>query len=141
MMYKKIIVPTDGSKNSEREIEKAINLLEPNGELVIVSVAVKVKAHSLQRQVDLNGINKSLKEEATEKANAFASKIDSSVNVSVKVSSGNPADEIVKIADKVDADLIVIASAGETGIQKFLIGSVATKVLKTSNVDVLLVEN
>ena len=140
-MYKKIIVPTDGSKNSEREIKKAIDLLEPNGELVIVSVAVKVKAHSLQRQTDLNGINESLKEEAAEKANHFASKIDSSVNVSVKVSSGNPADEIVKLADEIGADLIVIASAGETGIHKFLIGSVATKVLKTSNVDVLLVEN
>ncbi|OWT33481.1 hypothetical protein BGI41_02150 [Methanobrevibacter sp. 87.7] len=140
-MYKKIIVPTDGSKNSEREIEKAIGLLEPNGELVIVTVAVKVKAHSLQSQGSLSNINDSLKERAIEIANEFASKIDPSINVSIEISSGNPADEIVKITDKVGGGLIVIASAGETGINKFLIGSVANKVLKTANSDVLLVQS
>lgn len=138
-MYNKIIVPTDGSKNSGREIKKALDLLEPNGEIIVVTVATRIRAHGLQRKNDLKAINQTLLNESKEIAEEFAKNFDSSVNVSIKVSSGDPADEIVKIADEENANLIVISSAGETGITKFLIGSVAEKVLKESKVDVLLV--
>ena len=40
-----------------------------------------------------------------------------------------------------DVDLIVLAASGKSGIHKFILGSVAEKVLKTSEIDVLLLHN
>jgi nucleotide-binding universal stress UspA family protein len=57
------------------------------------------------------------------------------------VVTGFPAETINKVAEEEGADLIVISASGKSGIHRFVIGSVAEKVLKNSNIDVLLVHN
>jgi nucleotide-binding universal stress UspA family protein len=56
-----------------------------------------------------------------------------------KVVSGNPAEEILSIAEKEEADLIIMGTHGRTGIDRFLFGSVAEKVVKSSHRAVLTV--
>ena len=57
------------------------------------------------------------------------------------VKCGFPAETIIDVAEEENADLIVISASGKSGIHRFVIGSVAEKVLKLSDIDVLLVHN
>ena len=45
------------------------------------------------------------------------------------------------VAEEEDVDLIIIAASGKSGLHRFFIGSVAEKVLKNSERDVLLIHN
>ena len=71
----------------------------------------------------------------------MAKRFDGHVNVTKMVVVGIPADTIVKIAEDEDVDLIIISASGKSGLHKFFIGSVAEKVLRKSNKDVLLIHN
>lgn len=55
------------------------------------------------------------------------------------VVEGNPPSEILEIAEDNKMDLIVIGSIGKTGIEKFLMGSVAEKGVHNSKLPVLVV--
>ena len=52
---------------------------------------------------------------------------------------GNPAEEIVRIAEEQSVDLIVIGTLGSSGIERFVLGSVADKVIRSSRIPVLTV--
>jgi nucleotide-binding universal stress UspA family protein len=52
---------------------------------------------------------------------------------------GNPASEILRIAEDDRIDMIVMGSIGKTGLEKFLMGSVAEKVVHNSKLPVLIV--
>ncbi len=65
--------------------------------------------------------------------------IDPKVKVRPIVGHGSAADEIVSIAEKEDADLIVIATHGSTGFERLVFGSVAERVVRLSSVPVLTV--
>ena len=71
----------------------------------------------------------------------MASKFDEGYNVKKMVVTGFPAETIKQVSEEEDVDLIIISSSGKSGIHKFVIGSVAEKVLKDSEIDVLLVHN
>jgi nucleotide-binding universal stress UspA family protein len=57
------------------------------------------------------------------------------------VALGNPAMELVRIADEESAGLLVVGSQGLTGIERFLLGSVSERVLRHAHCSVLIVKN
>ena len=71
----------------------------------------------------------------------MAEKFDDSLNVRTMVEVGFPAEKINEIVEREGVELIIISASGKSGLHRFLIGSVAEKVLKTSEIDVLLVHN
>jgi nucleotide-binding universal stress UspA family protein len=52
---------------------------------------------------------------------------------------GHPAEEILKLSENIPADLIVMGTLGKRGLDRFLLGSVAEKVSRTSKVPVMIV--
>ncbi|MDP2766255.1 MAG: universal stress protein, partial [Candidatus Methanoperedens sp.] len=52
---------------------------------------------------------------------------------------GHPADEIIKYAEKNSISLIIMGTLGKSGLDRFLLGSVAEKVVRTSKIPVLVV--
>ena len=140
-MYKKILLPTDGSTFADEEVERATKLIADDGEIFVVSVAGKIKNSAFQRRRDVARVNKGLREEAEEAVEKMVSEFDDSLNVTGKVLIGCPAEEINKFVDENGIELIIITASGKSGIHKFIIGSVAEKVLKTSEIDVLLIHN
>ncbi|ADC46291.1 universal stress protein UspA2 [Methanobrevibacter ruminantium M1] len=140
-MYKKIILPTDGSEYSNREILRATKLLAEDGEVIILSVATELRKTAFQRSKDIDRANKESIQEAKEYVAAMKKGFDDSVNVRTKVVVGFPAEAINQVAEEEGADLIIIASSGKRGLHRFVIGSVAEKVLKDSEIDVLLVHD
>ena len=89
---------------------------------------------------DLEKVEK-LKKDAQRYVDQMASKFDDRFNVTKMVLTGFPAETIKEVTQNEGVDLIVISSSGKSGLHKFVIGSVAEKVLKDSEVDVLLVHN
>lgn len=140
-MYKKILLPTDGSEYAEREIERATKLLAEDGEVVVLSVATELRKTAFQRSKDIDKANKESLQEAKEYVKAMKEGFDDSVNVKTKVVVGFPAESINSVAEEEGCDLIIIASSGKSGLHRFVIGSVAEKVLKDSDIDVLLIHN
>jgi nucleotide-binding universal stress UspA family protein len=65
--------------------------------------------------------------------------IDGKVRVRTLVGHGPAADEIVQLAEKEKADLIVISTHGSTGLERLVFGSVAERVVRLSSVPVLTV--
>ena len=140
-MYKKIILPTDGSGYAEDEVERATKLLADDGEIIILSVAGKLTSSAFQPRSNIKKVNKKLYKEAEESVNNMKKRFDDDINVKTKVVVGFPAECINEVAEQENADLIIISSSGKSGLHKFIIGSVAEKVLKTSEIDVLLVHS
>ncbi|MFA4836072.1 MAG: universal stress protein, partial [Dehalococcoidia bacterium] len=55
------------------------------------------------------------------------------------VTVGDPAEEIINLADKTGADLVAMSTHGRSGIARWALGSVADKVLHAGNTPLLLV--
>ena len=135
-MYKKILLPTDGSEHSLREVERAKHVLAEDGE-----IAIKIRKTAFHRTKDVRKMNKEAVKEAEDNVKAMADCFDDSFKVKTMVKSGFPSEQINKVAEDEDCDLIIIASSGVSGIHKFVLGSVAENVLKECEKDVLLIHN
>ena len=140
-MYSKIILPTDGSGYADQEIDRVTNLIKDDGEIIVLSVASKLTTSAFQRRKDVNELNKAFLEEAQDAVKNMEKKFPEGYNVKTVVKCGFTAETIIDVAEEENADLIVIYASGKSGIHRFVIGSVAEKVLKLSDIDVLLVHN
>lgn len=140
-MYKKILLPTDGSGYAEQEVERVSKLVADGGEIIILSVAGKLTSSAFQSRKKVKNVNERLLKEANVAVDHMAEMFDSSLNIKKIVKTGFPAETINQVAEEEGVELIVISASGKSGIHKFIIGSVAEKVLKTSEIDVLLVHN
>ena len=121
-MLEKILIATDGSKHSEKAAIAAIELSKlTKGKVTAIYVEDR----------DKQGI------EATERIRDLAS--NAGIPFEAKIVEGNPANEILKFAEDAKMDIIVIGSIGVSGLKKFMIGSVAEKVVIHSKVPVMTV--
>ena len=63
------------------------------------------------------------------------------VKLTPRTEEGNAADVILKLSEKEDVDLIVIASSGKHMLDRFLLGSVTEKTVRHSTVPILVIPN
>lgn len=140
-MYKKILLPTDGSGYADQEIDRVTNLIADDGEIIILSVAGKLTSSAFQSRRHVREVNAGMLNEAKEIVAKMKEKFPEGYNVRTIVKTGFPAETINKVAEEEGVELIVISASGKSGLHKFIIGSVAEKVLKTADIDVLLVHN
>lgn len=140
-MYNKILLPTDGSGYAEEEAKRATKLIADDGEIIVLSVAGKLTSSAFQSRSNVKKVNKGLRKEAEDNVEHMLSLFDDSLNVTGMVKVGFPAEVIIEVAKKEKADLIIISATGKSGLHRFILGSVTEKVLKTSEIDVLLVPN
>ncbi|WP_405277295.1 universal stress protein [Methanobrevibacter sp.] len=140
-MYKKILLPTDGSGYAEQEVDRVTKLIADDGEIIILSVAGKITSSAFQSRKKVKKVNQVLKKEAETAVSKMEKLFDPSLNVRTMVVTGFAAESINRVAEEEGADLIVISSSGKSGLHKFILGSVVEKVLKNAEIDVLLVHN
>jgi len=149
-MFKSILIATDGSKNSEIAGKAGIELARLSGGkvtiLYVVDVGKFISPAGLispfggvsPEAVDtvLAGIR-----EVGNKATLQMDELARASGVASErlIVEGNPPTEILKIAEDKQIDVIVIGSIGKTGLEKFLMGSVAEKVVHSSKLPVLVV--
>ncbi|WP_295619100.1 universal stress protein [uncultured Methanobrevibacter sp.] len=138
-MYNRILLPTDGSEYSLREVKRAKKLLAEGGEIIILGVAIKIRKTAFHRAKHVAKVNKDVVKEANENVEDMAKHFDDSYNVRTVVKSGFPSEQINKLAKGEDCDLIIIASSARSGLKHVGLGSVVENVLKECEKDILLI--
>ena len=137
-MYKHIAVAVDGSENSMRAVNQAIDLAKASegAQVDILSViAIDVYSDMVYDPVKAHG--EAQTELVQPALGAFA---QAGITPELVLLHGRPADEIVRYANKNGVDLIVIGSRGLNALQEFAIGSVSHKVIKHSTCPTLVVK-
>ena len=83
--------------------------------------------------VDLREVAESVVKRAARDA------LSKGVEVETHARQGHPAEVIIEVANQEHADLIVVGSRGLTGIQRYLLGSVSSKVSEHAHCNVMIV--
>ncbi len=140
-MYKKILVPTDGSDVANNAAEHAINLAKALNSKIFAVYIIDISAFmGIPTEAFWQSIRMILEEEG-KKAISFVENLAKEKNVEFEgiIKEGSPGEEIVKIAKEKGVDLIVMGTSGRTGLDRFLLGSVAEKVIRTAPCPVMVV--
>jgi len=135
---KKILVPLDGSENSNRGLDAAINIAKLSGAKIIGVNAVVV--HPTLVSTVTNYRDYLTKEAKKMLDSAKESCEKQEIQFTSEVLQGSPASEIAEFAEKQNVDLIVIGSRGLSGIKGAVLGSVANSLVHKSKVSVQIVK-
>jgi nucleotide-binding universal stress UspA family protein len=135
-MFARILVPLDGSDLAEAVLAEVSELATLHGaEVVLLRVAL---AHALP------GVDQTeLQVRAVEEAESYLARVEGRLRArGIKAESavryGRAAEEILDHIESCGADLIAMATHGRSGIQRWVLGSVAESVLRGAAVPVLL---
>lgn len=143
-MYKRIIVPLDGSDLAEQALNEARNLSGKLGiPLHLLRVVDTYRTQSLPATgmaLDYSMLAELAEEEIEDAKVYLQQKVDDlkkeGLDVTGDVLHGPIARQIVAAAD--EGDVIVMCSHGRTGIKRWFLGSVAEEVMRHANCPVLL---
>jgi nucleotide-binding universal stress UspA family protein len=143
-MFKHILVPTDGSKLSEKAAKHAVKLAKQLGaSLTAFHVIPKFHPSVVQMEM-LQMTSEEYARARLEHASQYLRFVERAAKAAgvacdtQHVVSDYPYKEIVKTAQKGGCDLILMASHGRRGLEGFLLGSETQKVLTHSHVPVLV---
>ena len=145
-MFKKILIPVDGSATSWRALSQAIALGEKfDGELIVVNVIQPYNNAALLAvpldDATINQSNSELEKIGDQVLNMAKEKLAGFKNhVSYELEVGHPSERIVALAKKDGCDSVVIGSRGLSSIAEFFLGSVSAKVSQYATVPVLIVK-
>jgi nucleotide-binding universal stress UspA family protein len=139
--FKRIICPVDFSNPSFAALNAAKGIaMQYSSELFLVTVVEPVVTGLLLGKYSYQLYERRLKSAARKSLSRVIKKrIPKKVKAHPVVTSGEPADEIVKIAKRKNADVIVIATHGRKGWGHLLFGSVAEKVVRLAPCPVLVI--
>jgi nucleotide-binding universal stress UspA family protein len=130
-MYERIIVPLDGSKLAEVALPYAEELAaKMDSYISLLSVLPSEEASEHQQfQTYIKKIAEVTKFHAQKYTENGGSK---PIKVLTATRTGNPAESIIEYANKVPFQLIVMASHGRSGVNRWAVGSVADKVVRAN---------
>jgi nucleotide-binding universal stress UspA family protein len=141
-LYKRILLPLDGSALAEQALPYAMAQAERfEAELVLIRVVEPLPRVG-------GGMSQSAFDRAEEEMKAWAQSYlkdlaagikERSIPVQVVTMRGQASKAIVQFAEANQVDLIVISTRGQSGLSRWLMGSVADRVLRGAKAPVLLV--
>ena len=138
-IYQKIVVATDGTDFVSKAIDSALDLAVVTGGKVYAVYVTDVSSVAMSSP-EWSCVAENMKSES-EKALAYVTEAAAKKNVPCEPVSleGNPAYEITQYAQNIGADLIVVGATGKKAVERFLLGSVSVKIVRTSPIPVLVV--
>ena len=147
-MFKHILLPTDGSKLSERAVQRGIQFAkEMNARVTALHAVPEFRMVVEEGFVSPMSaeLKKRFENESQQHARKMLAKVEKTAREagvkceSVAVVSDYPYQQIIEIAKKQKCDLIMMASHGRRGLSSLLLGSETAKVLTHSKIPVLVV--
>jgi nucleotide-binding universal stress UspA family protein len=142
-MYNRILLPLDGSAIAEQALPHAIALVERFQAELIILRTFEPLAEKIGMMGDLvkraEDVTRAIAEKYIE--NISASVQERGIRVKSIIIEGRPHSEIVRFAETEQVDLIVISTHGQSGLTRWLMGSVADRVARGVSVPVLLVRS
>ena len=147
-VYKKILVPVDGSEGSSQALEHCLRILEnekPEKVVLFHAVSYPVKLESCSGKVRsaMKKVKEDLEEYGVEILKNAKSKMtekNTDVSVETKLIWEDPKYAIVMEADEGQYDLLIMGSRGLSGIKSFFVGSVSSYVAQHVKCTIILVK-
>jgi nucleotide-binding universal stress UspA family protein len=141
-MFQKIVTAVDGSPNSLRALDKALQLAKQfSSELVVVSVVhIPITSYSYDVLGSLEVFNKLEEDGKQSLAKCVSMAAEAGVAARTVLLSGDPAQGILDTAAKEGADLLIVGSRGTGTLERLLMGSVSERVVRFSKCPVLVVK-
>ena len=149
-MYKKIMVPMDGSELAECVLAHVQTMAEARGVQTVVFVRV-VEPFSLTpvrgetgwfTEEEMEQVDTKSKATAESYLDKLVSGIDyGKVSVQKEILVGKAAESLAEYTKKNDIDLIIVATHGRSGVSRWVWGSVADRLLRSAHVPVLMVRS
>ncbi|MGQ9648043.1 MAG: universal stress protein [Thermodesulfobacteriota bacterium] len=143
-MYKKILVPLDGSELARKGLEEAEKLAQIFGaEIVLFQVVPFMPIYGSPELVTPLIVDEKQKEAAERYLLALSEELrKKGFTVTSTVKTGQQvAVEIIDFAKETGVDLIVMSTHGRSGITRWVLGSVALKVLTRAETPILLIRS
>lgn len=141
-MYDRILVALDGSPLAEQALPHAIAHAERfEAELVLLRVLEPLRLRSGLSPVAIERTEERTRRLVQEYLESITARVEEQgVPVRAVTVEGRSHQEIIRFAESNQIDLIVISSRGASGLSRWLMGSVADRVVRGARMPVLLVQ-
>jgi nucleotide-binding universal stress UspA family protein len=141
-MFEKLLVATDGSELAEAALPYAEELAGRLGsEVALLNICESEEQRaSNMRQLYMSRLAETLEQGIREYRRLAGGLESEETKVESVIVTGNPAEEIIDYAETQHVSLIIMATHGRSGIRRWTMGSVATKVLRGSSVPLALIK-
>ena len=136
-MFDTVVIATDGSESVRRAVAVATDLAERFDATVHALYVVDASEVDSSPESVRDQFREALEENGQDALTAVTTATDRAVQTAVR--EGRPAAEICSFARDVDADMVAMGTRGRHGENRFLIGSVAERVVRTCDRPVLTV--
>jgi nucleotide-binding universal stress UspA family protein len=140
-VFKRILLPLDGSRLAEQAIPYAVVQAKSFGaELILLRLFEPLRGTSGVSRATLESVERRINALAREYLEHVAVGIqEQNISVQVITTRGHPHHEIVRFAEANQVDLLLICTRGHSGFNRWLMGSVADRVIRGASSPVLLV--
>jgi nucleotide-binding universal stress UspA family protein len=148
-MYRKILVPLDGSELAECVLPHIENIAKgcADTEVVLFRVCeppVILADYPADFRTEWNDHVRQETSHIQQQCNLYLGETekklkDAGLRITTKTGMGNPAEQIIDYAIQNGVDLIVMATHGRSGISRWAYGSIVEKVLHASRIPVMIV--
>jgi nucleotide-binding universal stress UspA family protein len=146
-LRKKILVAIDGSPLSDKAAEEAVRMAAGNpsqfkSKIYAVLVLPSAQRNTFTDFVPSRPITESKEWEELRQRIFYVIEKDAAeadIPLEIKVAYGDPADELIGIAEKEEIDVIVIGSTGKGFLKRKVLGSVSDKVTRHAKCSVYIV--
>ena len=140
-MYKRILLPLDGSPMAEQALPHAAALAEHfQAELILLKVLVPLSSNLNLPPGAVKTAEAATRELVGEYLDRVAASVqEKGLSITTVSKTGRPHEEIIRFAETEPVDIIVICTRGQSGLSRWLMGSVADRVARGVSIPVLLV--
>ena len=140
-MYNRILLPLDGSLLAEQALPHTIAIAERfQSELVLLQVLIPLTRVPTTAEAAIQRAEKATVVYVRKYLERVAASVqEHGITVQVITLVGVPHFQILQYAESNKVDLIVMCSRGQSGLSRWMIGSIADRVMRGANVPVLLV--
>lgn len=142
---KKILIPSDFSDTANLALNHAVHLAQIcNAEIYLLHVVSTFSFRVNLPEVDLDeSRNSKLTNAVGIKLKEIAEDIEQNkgVKVHILMASGSIKSEVVRLAEEIDADIIILGTHGVSGLKEFIMGSNAFRIVSDASCPVLSVQS
>lgn len=140
-LFRKVLIATDGSEYTKKAVDYGIELANNTGAKLHTIYVIDTRAYgSIPLSSTMEYAYSLLRQEGDMAIKYVADKAEAAgLEVEGIIAEGHPADEIIKYAEKNSIDIIVMGTLGKSGLERFLLGSVADKLIRNSRIPVIAV--
>ncbi len=140
-MFNKVLLPVDvnHTESWEKALPAALQCAGPEGEVHILGIVLDLGAAVISSFLPQDFVQHAMEDLKGKLAELAEKEVPAGRQVEVHVAHGHVPETILRVADHLGADLVVMASHPPNDLQTILIGSNADKVVRHATIPVLTV--